>query len=145
MHPETTYSFDPGTENVKRHLTAIKWIGISFIIVITITVPVLSGILTMGRGEQRLDYAVHELNNATACNYSKIHDLGERVYLTVCSINGHIVLDIRRFVNNSATITGIPLNWEQWTTLKGHVHIVDDDIREAQTLDPRSLANPKRN
>lgn len=125
-----------GMENVKRHIAAIKWIGVSFILAITLATPILmlAGILTMDRGEQHLDYDINQMKNSTSCNYSNTYDIGERVYLTVCSLNGEVLMDIRRFVNYTATIAGIPLNLDQWTSLKRQIHSVDSAIREAQPL-----------
>ncbi len=105
-----------GSENVRRRITAIKWIGISFIIAITLTIPVLLGALAFITRERMIAYDTS--NNATVCRYSRRYDLGERVYLTLCKLDGYVILDIRRFINNTATITGIALNVDQWLNLK---------------------------
>ncbi len=67
MRDETSQMLGPESENVRRHITAIKWIGVSFIIVITLTIPVMTGVLTFnlrGHGNYM------ELNNSTVCSYS---------------------------------------------------------------------------
>lgn len=41
--------------------------------------------------------------NQTLCIYMKQYSLGERVYATVCTIDGEIILE----VNGSATVLGL--------------------------------------
>ena len=57
--------------------------------------------------------------NQTACSYLKHFDLKDNVILTVCNRDGETMLDIRLFLNQTATIRGIPLNLRQWNVLQG--------------------------
>ena len=44
----------------------------------------------------------------------KQFDLKDHIILSVCNEDGEIILDIRMFINQTATIRGIPLNLRQW-------------------------------
>ncbi len=48
-------------------------------------------------------------------------------------LSGEVIIDIRRFLNGTATIRGIPLNLKQWLTLKRITSTVDTAINEAMT------------
>lgn len=48
----------------------------------------------------------------------KQFDLKDHVMLSVCNRDGEIILDIRLFINQMATIRGIPLDLRQWNALQ---------------------------
>ncbi len=69
----------------------------------------------------------------SACVFVKQYHLGGSTYATVCNRNGDVVVDIRRIVNGTASIIGIPLELRQWLTLKGSSKRIDEAISEART------------
>ena len=52
--------------------------------------------------------------NQTVCSYLKQFDLKGNVILSVCHRDEEVSVDIRLFLNKTATIRGIPLNLIQW-------------------------------
>ena len=72
--------------------------------------------------------------NQTACSYLKQFDLQDNVMLSVCHRGGDISMDIRLFLNQTATIRGIPLNLRQWNVLQRVSNSVNRAIEEAKDL-----------
>ncbi len=64
------------------------------------------------------DGYITELTNHSACSDTKVYHLDYNTFVTVCLLGGDIILDVRRFVNDTASIKGIGLNLRQWLTLK---------------------------
>ncbi len=116
MNVETARMLRMRSEIAKRRVAAVKWIGVSCILVITIAIPTTIWIrrLSTDRGDRLIDYVTEYDTNATACDYSERYYIGETTYLTVCELNGYVILDIRKFINDSASIAGIPLSVNQW-------------------------------
>ena len=81
-----------------------------------------------------LDYEVKVEANQTACSYLKQFDLQDSVMLSVCHRDGELGIDIRLFLNKTATIRGIPLNLIQWNNLQGVSSSVNRAIEEAENL-----------
>ena len=81
-----------------------------------------------------LDYEVKVEANQTACSYLKQFDLQDSVMLSVCHRDGELGIDIRLFLNKTATIRGIPLNLMQWNNLQGVSSSVNRAIEEAENL-----------
>ncbi len=131
---ETDQMMEQGIDNARRYITVGKWIGAAVIIMVTLSIP---GIILSSLAVSQvlpLDYEVKVNNeNRTACVFVKRYDLRDGVHLTVCNIEGDIILDIRRFVNEKASIRGIPLNLKQWLTLKQIASTVDTAINESRT------------
>lgn len=73
----------------------------------------------------------HIMLNQTACAFIKQFDLRESIYLTVCNRDDFIILEIRRFHNQTASILGIPLNTRQWLQLKQSIRAIDAAIPQA--------------
>ncbi len=121
-----------GMDTAKRYIAIAKWIGASVIIVVALSGIILSS-LAAAR-EHPMDYEVKiDDENRTACVFVKRYDLRDGIYLTVCNLGGEVIIDIRRFLNGTATIRGIPLNLKQWLTLKQITSTVDTAINEART------------
>ncbi len=128
------------SEIAKRRVASVKWIGVSCMLVITIAIPTVIWIRRFDRGGLLIDYVtVHDSNATAECDYSERYDLGETTYLTVCDLNGYVILDIRKFINNSATISGVPLNWDQWISLKRQIPPIDIAIGEARAQTERRV------
>lgn len=117
--------------NIRCHLTVIKWIGIVLIFV-TCMLPVFV-LVGQSASRDKVDYEVKEFHNRTACVFVKQYHLGGSTYATVCNRYGDVIVDIRRVLNGTATIVGIPLELRQWITLKGTSKRIDEAISEART------------
>jgi hypothetical protein len=117
---ETRYS---ETENSKLRVRAVKCFGISIMVVITVCIPTLLMTASLPR-RQRIDYELHGQNA-----YLDRYHLGDRIYLTVCHADEYVVLDIRRFINDTSTIMGISLNTDQWITLTRLIPSVAKSIK----------------
>lgn len=113
---ERAYYFD--SERARRPVRAVKWMGAIGIILITLSSPIF--VLSNMKWSQYhpLDYQIKVDPNQTACSYLKQFYLTDNVIISVCSRGGDIVVDIRLFLNQTATIRGIPLNLSQWRTLE---------------------------
>ena len=68
--------------------------------------------------------------NQTACSYLKQFDLKDNVIFLVCNRDGEIML--RLFLNQTATIRGIPLNVRQWDVLQGVSNSVNRAIEKGK-------------
>ena len=112
---DTTYYFDQ--EEVKCHIKIIKWTGVIGIILVSLSTP-LYILASIEWSNNYPFYYVMEVN-LTACSYMKQFDLKDNVILSVCNRDGEIMLDIRLFLKQTATIRGIPLNLRQWNVLQG--------------------------
>lgn len=126
---EETYYFE--SERARRSIRAVKWIGAVGIILITLSSPIFVLASMKWTQDPLLDYEVKVKANQTACIYLKQFDLTDNVIISVCNRGGVIVLDIRLFINHTATIRGIPLNLKQWTTLKRILPSVNGAIENA--------------
>lgn len=124
------------SNNIKYHTTIVKWIGVMMLLTVSVTVPI---IVIIARGypstchTSEPDVTESRTVNMSTCSYVKQFHLSHQTYATVCSINGHIIVDLRHFVNHTATVKGIGLDIMQWMTLKQHISTVDSSIREART------------
>lgn len=119
---------------LKRHLKLIKWVGILFLLLVSTVIPGII-ILNDEKGHQInvADYKLEVKQNETACVFIKQFDIYQDTYVTVCNRYGVVVLDIRRFINDTATIIGIQLSERQWLKLKQVSSIIDRAISEART------------
>jgi len=79
------------------------------------------------------DHGVKPDLNKTACVYVKQFYLQQQLYATVCNQDGYVFVDIRQFVNGTATIIGADLSLLQWLTLKQLSSSIDVAISEART------------
>ena len=118
-------------EAIKRRMNGIKWIGTTVMILIVIIVPGIVLISASSHSQPPIDYEIKP--NATVCVFVKRYNLSENIYLTVCNLNGYIMLDIRQFLNETSTIKGFGLELRQWLTLKQLTHQIDVAIVEART------------
>ena len=112
---DTTYYFDQ--EEVKCHIKIMKWTGVIGIILVSLSTPLYILASMEWSNNYPFDYVMEV--NQTACSNLKQFDLKDNVILSVCNRDGEIMLDIRLFLNQTATIRGIPLNLRQWNGLQG--------------------------
>ena len=111
---DMTYYFDQ--EEVKCHIKIIKWTGVIGIILVSLSTPLYILASMEWSNNYPFDYVMEV--NQTASSYLKQFDLKDNVILSVCNRDGEIMLDIRLFLNQTATIRGIPLNLIQWNVLQ---------------------------
>ena len=81
-----------------------------------------------------MDYEVKVQANQTACSYLKQFDPKGNVILSVCHRDREVSVDIRLFLNKTATICGIPLNLIHWNLLQRVSSSVNRAIEEAKDL-----------
>ncbi len=126
-------TYEDTTGNMRCHLTIIKWIGIVLIFA-TCMSPILV-LVGISGSREKLDYEVKEIPNLnqTGCVFVKQFRLGGSTYATVCNANGNVFVDIRRFLNGTATLVGIQLELRQWLTIKQTTKLIDTAISEART------------
>jgi len=119
---------------LSRHLKIIKFGGILFLLLVSTLIPGLI-ILNDEKGQEInvSDFKVVHQDNETACVFIKQYDIYLDTFVTVCNRYGVVVLDIRRFINDTATIIGIQLSERQWLRLKRVSPIIDRAISEART------------
>ena len=127
---DTAYYFDQ--EEVKCHIKIMKWTGVIGIILVFLSTP----LYILGSMEWSNNYPfdyVMEVNQ-TACSYLKQFDLKDNVILSMCNRDGEIMLNIRLFLNQTATIRGIPLNLRQWNVLQGVSNSVNRAIEKGKHM-----------
>ena len=129
---DQTYYFDQ--DQIKCHINIVKWLGIIGIILITLCAPVYVLASMKWSNNHPLNYEVKVEANQTACSYLKHLDLQDNVMLSVCLRDGELSIDIRLFLNKTATIRGILLNLMQWNVLQRVSSSVNRAIEEAETL-----------
>ena len=125
---DTSYYFDQ--EEVKCHIKIMKWTGVIGIILVSLSTPLYILASMEWSNNYPFDY-VMEVNQA-ACSYLKHLDLKDNVILSVCNRDGEIMLDIRLFLNQTATIRGIPLNLRQRNVLQGVSNSVNRAIEKKE-------------
>lgn len=123
-------------KNIRCHLTIIKWTGV-VILAVLCSIPTL--VLTLQSSSDCVT-SITDVNatvqpnlNQTACVYVKQFHLQNQLFTTVCNLDGHVFVDVRRFVNGTATIKGVDLTLNQWLILKQHTSSIDEAITEART------------
>ena len=126
---DKTYHFDQ--EEVKCHIKIMKWTGVIGIILVSLSTPLYILASMEWSNNYPFDYVMEV--NQTACSYLKQFDLKDNVILSVCNRDGEIMLDIRLFLNQTATIPGIPLNLRQWNVLQGVSNSVNRAIEKGNT------------
>ena len=93
----------------KHHITIIKWIAVTLILS-AFAIPTI--IISTVHHPVTHDIPPHL--NQTACVYVKQYPLQDSTFVTVCNTKTYIFVDIRKFINGSATKIGIHLQkWEQ--------------------------------
>ena len=127
---DTTYYFDQ--EEVKCHIKIMKRTGVIGIILVSLSTPLYILASMEWSNNHPFDYVMEV--NQTACSYLKQFDLKDNVILSVCNREGEIMLDIRLFLNQTATIRGIPLNLRQWNVLQGVSNSVNRAIEKGKHM-----------
>ena len=67
--------------------------------------------------DNKTSYDSSQETNKTLCSYLKSFPLSSDKKVSVCTYHGAVRIDIRRFLNDSATIQGIWLKEAEWSTL----------------------------
>jgi hypothetical protein len=125
--------YEDTTGNMRCHLTVIKWIG-AVLIFVTCMAPLMV-LVGISGSREKPDYEVKEIPSAnqTGCVFVKQYRLGGTTYATVCNRNGELIVDIRKILNGTASIVGIPLELRQWLNLKRTTKLIDTAISEGRT------------
>ena len=117
---------------LRKHIKIGKWVGVVLLAAI-FSVPAL--VIVASSSSRVTDAAVQKPNlNETTCVYIKQFDLSDSLYATMCNHGGFIFLDIRRFLNNTATIKGVHLTLAQWARLKQYSNAISESVSEARTF-----------
>ena len=127
---DKTYYFDQ--EEVKCHIKIMEWTGVIGIILVSLSTPLYILASMEWLNNYPFDYVMEV--NQTACSYLKQFDLKDNVILSVCNREGEIMLDIRLFLHQTATIRGIPLNLRQWNVLQGVSNSVNRAIGKGKHM-----------
>ena len=116
MRGESDLFEDKMDYTIRRNLTIIKWIGIMTIVVSCAVT--LFMVLSHSECTSSPTFEAPVNLNQTSCVYIKQFYLRDHLYASVCNQAGHSFLDIRVFINRTATIRGITMEMKQWFTLK---------------------------
>lgn len=127
--------FHAENKSFKCNFKHIKWIPVMTLLFVSTFIP---GIVILNKEKSNqvvdLDYKLGmQKENETVCVFIKQYDIYHDTYVTVCNRYGVVVLDIRKFVNNTPSATGIQLSERQWLRLKQVSSLVDTSIAEART------------
>ena len=126
--------FHEQTQNLKYHFKIIKWVCVVILLFISTFIP---GFIILNKEKSHqsdvLDFKIETQHNETACVFIKQYDIYHDTYVTVCNRYGVVLLDIRKFFNNTASIIGIQLSERQWLRLKQISPLVDKATAEART------------
>lgn len=74
----------------------------------------------------------HPINNTLTANCSQSLYLNNDMYVHVCWYGEEVLIDIRQFVNDKASIKGIGLKKSQWTKLIQQTKTVNKYILELE-------------
>ena len=121
-----------GENPLKGHFRTIKRIGVIVMVLICAVPGIVMVSVSVTNRPPNNDINPINLNH-TACVYVKQYHLQGNVYGTLCNQNGLIFLDVRRFLNETASPIGIQLELHQWITLKQLTPLIDEAISEART------------
>ena len=127
---DTTYYFDQ--EEVKCHIKIMTWAGVIGIMLVSPSTWLYILASMEWSNNYPFDYVMEV--NQTACSYLKQFDLKDNVILLVCNRDGEIMLYISLFLNQTATIRGIPLNLRQWNVLQGVSNSVNRAIEKGKHM-----------
>ena len=127
---DTTYYFDQ--EEVKCHIKIIKWTGVIGFILFSLSTPLYILASMEWSNNYPFDYVMEV--NQTACSYLKQFDLKDNVILSVCNRDGESMLNLRLFLNQTATIRGIPLNLRQWNVLQRASNSVNRAVEKGKHM-----------
>ena len=115
------------SNSTRTRLRTIKKIGVGLLFLLVCLTPSIGigtewGLLTRPICDH-LDrnYNEPDLSKSICDNPTQFH-LGQNLYLTVCHVDNEYVLDVRRFINQTATIIGVQMNLSQWKKLQ---HVAD--------------------
>ena len=128
----TIYYFD--RDELKCHIKIVKWIGVISLTFVTLCVSVFVLASMEWSNNDPMDYEVKVEANQTACSFLKQFDLKDNIILSVCHRDEEMSLDIHLFLNQMATIRGIPLNLRKWDVLQRVSSDENRAIEEAKDL-----------
>ena len=114
-------------ENIRVHFNVIRLVGVLLMLygtTVTIIMCVRRDHVTLDcKSETDLEPIIDQ----TLCQDLKTFPLGQRVFATVCRYQKRVRVDLRRFMNGTATI---PLSNRQWKRLKSSGQRIDLAIKQ---------------
>ena len=127
-------------KNYDFHLDILKLTGVVVLLSIMSATLAITSNLHVCKGENTTDciklttQPVDLQFNSTLCSYMKQYQLPGGYYTTVCSYQGYIRIDVRKFINDRPTIQGFFVNTRQWNYLKRLKNSIDKSISEARAM-----------
>ena len=115
---QTVHYFERQTP-MKQKKMKIKNVAIYLILTLSLSLSIEVSLLLSQQTKdpaEEMDY-VSQDTNATLCTYLKQFKLSGSKRISVCAYNHHVRVDIRRFIDDKATIQGIWINSEEWLAL----------------------------
>lgn len=131
--PSLRSSFSSLYMNYDFRLDILKITGIIVLLSIMSATLAITRNLHVCKNETdciRLVKADQPLNN-TLCSYLKRYALPDDYFITVCSYQGDIRIDVRKFIQDQPTPLGYFLNTRQWMYLKRLIPHIDQAINQA--------------
>ncbi|MES9880678.1 MAG: hypothetical protein ABW185_07335 [Sedimenticola sp.] len=125
---------DTKTAFLRQHINLVKIIGVIFILLSAFIIPSVVLMTTVCFPNNTYSSEIDVEANQTACMYVKQFALSRNMRVTVCNQGSEIIVDMRRFINGTSTIIGLPLQLRQWSKLKQLTPLIDRAIFEARTF-----------
>ena len=118
---------DESRSCLKQHLNLVKCFGVICIVSVTVLTVVIASTTNIKR-ETLLKQPVTTTPISTnICNFVKQFDLLDGLNMTVCNIEGTVILDLRQ--NKSCDIS---MELRQWLRVKQIIPLIDTAIEEAR-------------
>ena len=115
---QTVHYFERQTP-MKQKKMKIKNVALYLILTLSLSLSIEVSLLLSQQIKdpaEEMDY-VSQDTNATLCTYLKQFKLSGSKRISVCANNQHVRVDIRRFIDDKATIQGIWINPKEWLAL----------------------------
>ncbi|OOZ35862.1 hypothetical protein BOW52_11090, partial [Solemya elarraichensis gill symbiont] len=141
MNADLTSSRNSFDEKFKMHFTYIKVTAVVLLFAVNISALIFIAHVVKPpprsstdciKIESDVESNVSEVSvNDTLCTYVKQFPLPEHYRITVCLYRGRTRIDVRRFINDTATIKGVFLNIKQWKYMRSIIPRIDLSIADA--------------
>lgn len=119
--------------NYDFHLDVMKLTGV--VILLSLMTATLSLVIHMdgGRTDPVELTKGKVILNASLCTYAEQFPLPQNFFVTVCTYQAEIRIDVRKFIGDTPTILGYFVNEKQWNHLKKLVPSIDQAVVNAKT------------
>ena len=122
-------------EQYNVHLSIIKWVGVFVMVALISTSFAFTSELKKKEFTNCMKMLTTESTpdlNGTLCDYIKQCALPSDYYVTVCSYQGLVKLDVRKFIGRKVTVKGIAMNTNQWNYLQRLVPRINSAMTDAR-------------